>query len=84
MCRNITILRGLQPEATTEEIEEAARQYVRKVSGVRTPTKRTQEPFDAAVRKVAAATVMLLAEMPPRQQPPTSSPPLRRRTAATP
>ena len=36
MCRNITILRGLQPAATAEEIEAAARQYVRKVSGVQT------------------------------------------------
>jgi len=34
MCRNITTLRGLQPAATPEEIEAAARQYVRKVSGV--------------------------------------------------
>ena len=34
MCRNITTLRGLEPVATPEEIEAAARQYVRKVSGV--------------------------------------------------
>ncbi|MDT7557030.1 MAG: hypothetical protein QOI68_3371, partial [Pseudonocardiales bacterium] len=34
MCRNITTLRGLEPSATAEEIEAAARQYVRKVSGV--------------------------------------------------
>ena len=37
MCRNITILRGLQPPATAEEIEAAARQYVRKVSGATKP-----------------------------------------------
>ncbi|HET6915489.1 MAG TPA: DUF2277 domain-containing protein, partial [Acidimicrobiales bacterium] len=35
MCRNITILRGLEPPATHEEVEAAALQYVRKVSGVR-------------------------------------------------
>ncbi|WP_019731277.1 DUF2277 family protein, partial [Mycobacterium avium] len=34
MCRNITELRGLQPAATAEEIAAAARQYVRKVSGI--------------------------------------------------
>jgi hypothetical protein len=37
MCRNITELRGLDPPATDEEIEAAARQFVRKVSGLRQP-----------------------------------------------
>ncbi|MGA7361762.1 MAG: DUF2277 domain-containing protein [Candidatus Dormiibacterota bacterium] len=78
MCRNITILRGLEPEATAEEIEAAARQYVRKVSGVQTPSGHTQPYFDDAVRKVAAATRELLAGLPPRQHPPLTSPPLRR------
>ena len=41
MCRNITTLRGLEPAATGEEIEAAARQYVRKVSGVQSVTGRT-------------------------------------------
>ena len=41
MCRNITTLRGLQPAATGEEIEAAARQYVRKVSGVQKPLPTT-------------------------------------------
>lgn len=78
MCRNITTLRGLEPEATPEEIEAAARQYVRKVSGVQTPSSRTGEPFERAVEKVLAATAELLAELPPRRQPPPSLPPLRR------
>jgi hypothetical protein len=78
MCRNITVLRGLEPEATTEEIEAAARQYVRKVSGVQATSPRTAEPFERAVRKVAAATTLLLAELPERQQPPPTLPPLRR------
>jgi hypothetical protein len=78
MCRNITTLRGLQPAPTTQEIEAAARQYVRKVSGVHTSSSRTDEAFEAAVRKVAAATTSLLAELPPRQRPPTTLPPLRR------
>jgi hypothetical protein len=80
MCRNITTLRGLEPEATIEEIEAAARQYVRKVSGVQSVTARTEEPFERAVRQVADATIALLAELPPRQQPPPTLPPLRRLT----
>jgi hypothetical protein len=78
MCRNITTLRGLDPEATEEEIEAAARQYVRKVSGVQKPTARTEDAFEIAVRQVAGATAALLAALPPRQQPPPTLPPLRR------
>ncbi len=78
MCRNITTLRGLEPEATTEEIEAAARQYVRKVSGVQTASARTGPAFEDAVRTVARATAELLADLPPRQRPPATLPPLRR------
>jgi hypothetical protein len=78
MCRNITTLRGLEPEATAEEIEAAARQYVRKVSGVQSTSARTSEAFERAVRKVTETTAELLAELPPRQQPPPTLPPLRR------
>jgi hypothetical protein len=78
MCRNITVLRGLAPPATEEEIHAAAVQYVRKVSGVTKPTSTTQDAFDAAVRDVAAATARLLEKLPPRQQPPKTVPPLRR------
>jgi hypothetical protein len=78
MCRNITTLRGLQPEATPQEIEAAARQFVRKVSGLQTTSNHTEDHFDRAVRKVAEATVELLAELPPRRLPPTTVPPLRR------
>jgi hypothetical protein len=78
MCRNITTLRGLQPAATTQEIEEAARQFVRKVSGVHATSARTEEAFEKAVRKVSRATADLLAELPPRSRPPLTSPPLRR------
>jgi hypothetical protein len=78
MCRNITMLRGLQPAATTQEIEEAARQFVRKVSGVHATSARTEEPFEKAVRRVSRATTDLLAELPPRPRPPLTSPPLRR------
>jgi hypothetical protein len=78
MCRNITTLRGLQPQATTAEIEAAALQYVRKVGGVQSPSVRTAAAMEAAVAKIAAATTELLAALPPRQQPPPTLPPLRR------
>lgn len=81
MCRNITTLRGLEPEATAEEIEAAARQYVRKVGGVQSTSARTEAAFERAVAAVAAATTELLAELPPRKQPPKSVPPLRRLAA---
>lgn len=78
MCRNITELRGLEPAATDEEIEAAARQYVRKVSGVTRPTSANVEAFELAVAEVTAATTRLLAALPPRKQPPPTVPPLRR------
>jgi hypothetical protein len=78
MCRNITTLRGLEPAATPEEIEAAARQYVRKVSGVQTTSPQTEAAFELAVSQVTAATTELLAELPPRKQPPPNLPPLRR------
>jgi hypothetical protein len=83
MCRNITTLRGLDPEATDAEIEAAARQYVRKVSGVQKTSEHTVEAFERAVRAVTAATAELLAELPPRKQPPPTLPPLRRIAART-
>ncbi len=84
MCRNITTLRGLQPEATADEIEAAARQYVRKVGGVQATSARTEAAVEAAVRAVADATATLLAALPPRQQPPPTLPPLRRLGATRP
>jgi hypothetical protein len=78
MCRNITELRGLQPAATDEEIEAAARQYIRKVSGITRPSPATVDAFEAAVAEVTAATTRLLSQLPPRKQPPKTVPPLRR------
>jgi hypothetical protein len=78
MCRNITTLRGLEPAATDEEIEAAARQYVRKVSGVQSLSAATKDAFELAVAEVTAATTKLLNELPDRKQPPTTVPPLRR------
>jgi hypothetical protein len=83
MCRNITVLRGLEPKATATEIEAAARQYVRKVSGITSPSGQTDEAFERAVRKVGEATTELLGDLPPRRQPPPSLPPLRRLRAVS-
>ena len=78
MCRNITELRGLEPSATDQEIEAAARQYVRKVSGIQKLSDSTREPFEQAVAEVTATTMRLLAALPARKQPPVTVPPLRR------
>jgi hypothetical protein len=78
MCRNITELRGLEPPATAEEISAAARQYVRKVSGITHPSPANADAFEIAVAEVAATTTRLLDALPPRRQPPKTSPPLRR------
>jgi hypothetical protein len=84
MCRNITILRGLQPPATTDEIEAAARQYVRKVSGTTRPPAGADDIFERAVAAVAEATTVLLGELPARRQPPATVPPSRRYRAVRP
>jgi hypothetical protein len=78
MCRNITELRGLEPAATDEEVEAAARQYVRKVSGIRHPNDATREAFELAIAEIAHATAHLLEAVPARRQPPQTVPPLRR------
>jgi hypothetical protein len=78
MCRNIPELRGLEPPATREEIEAAARQYIRKVSGIAKPSETLAGRMEDAALEVAAITEQLLAEVPPRRQPPKTLPPLRR------
>ena len=78
MCRNITTLRGLEPPATVEEVEAAARQFVRKISGVTKTSDATEEAFEAAVREITASSLELLSHLPPRKQPPPTLPPLRR------
>jgi len=60
MCRSIKTLRRPDQPATTEEIEAAALQFVRKVSGYRAPSRRNAEAFDAAVAEIAFASRRLL------------------------
>jgi len=60
MCRSIKTLRRAETAATTGELEAAARQYVRKISGYRTPSARNQAEFDAAIESVAASSRRLM------------------------
>jgi hypothetical protein len=60
MCRSIKRLREGTVPATDEEIREAARQYVRKVSGFGTPSARHQQAFETAVDEIAASSRRLL------------------------
>ena len=63
MCRNIRPLFNFEPPVTATEVEAAAMQYVRKVSGFRKPSQANREAFDEAVAAVAAATTTLLTSL---------------------
>ncbi len=60
MCRNIRPLYNFEPPATPAEIEAAARQFVRKVSGFQKPSKTNQAAMDQATLEVAAVIQELL------------------------
>jgi hypothetical protein len=72
MCRNIHTLYNFEPPATEHEVQGAAEQYVRKVSGFSKPSHANEEAFARAVDEVAAATSRLLAALvtaaPPRDR----------------
>jgi hypothetical protein len=72
MCRSIKTLRRSDLPATDEEIQAAALQFVRKVSGYRQPSRARAPAFEEAVGGVAAATLRLLDEfaIPGGQRPP--------------
>ncbi len=63
MCRSIKTLFNFEPPATDEEVDAAALQYVRKLSGSTKPSKANEEAFDKAVAAVAEATRELLAAL---------------------
>ena len=65
MCRSIKVLRDYEQPASEEEIEAAALQYVRKISGFRKPSQVNQETFDRAVEQVTAASRELLLLLTP-------------------
>src|SRR5579871_3427787 len=60
MCRNIRVLFNFQPPATEAEMQAAALQYVRKVSGTRAPSQANQACFDRAVEEITKATRALI------------------------
>ncbi len=60
MCRNIRTLHNFEPPATSQEVQAAALQYVRKVSGSARPSQVNQAAFDAAVAEIAHVTQHLL------------------------
>jgi hypothetical protein len=72
MCRNIKILYNFAPPTTEDEVEAAALQYVRKVSGMTKPSKANEEAFARAVAEITAATSRLLGDLvttaPPRDR----------------
>ncbi len=74
MCRSITVLRPpYVDEVTEQDVREAALQYVRKVAGMRSPSARNAEVFDAAVDAVARATAELLSGLVVRSPAPSLS-----------
>ena len=72
MCRNIKTLHNFEPPATDEEIEAAALQYVRKISGANKPSKATEAVFERAVAEVTATSRRLIEALvtlaPPRDR----------------
>lgn len=60
MCRNIRMLYNFDPPVTEEEIQAAALQYVRKISGFTKPSQANEEAFQRAVNEVSIATGKLL------------------------
>jgi hypothetical protein len=63
MCRNIRTLYNFEPAATREEVQAAALQYVRKISGFNKPSQVNEEAFNRAVDAVAHASMHLLADL---------------------
>jgi hypothetical protein len=76
MCRNIRQLYNFEPPATDDEVQAAALQYVRKISGFNKPSKANEEAFEAAVDAVAHASRHLLDHLS------TSAPPKDREAEA--
>lgn len=78
MCRNIRVLSNFQPPTTAEEMQAAALQYVRKISGMRVPSQTNKASFELAVERVTAATRELLAVLETRTAPRTRDDELRK------
>jgi hypothetical protein len=72
MCRNIRPLHNYDPPTSAEEVEAAALQYVRKISGMNRPARVNEAAFQRAVQAVTDASAQLLRELvttaPPRDR----------------
>lgn len=77
MCRNIRPLFNFDPPATDDEVEAAALQFVRKISGFSKPSQANQEAFDMAVAGVSGVARELLDSLV------TTAPPRDREVEAT-
>lgn len=75
MCRSIKQLRGQEP--TSDDLQKAALQFVRKISGYNKPSKANQEAFERAVAQIAQASERLLETLPATATPGTQSPTAR-------
>jgi hypothetical protein len=69
MCRSIKTLRNFEQPASREEIEAAALQFVRKVSGYRSPSRQNEQAFNTAVEEIAASSQKLLESLQPGRAP---------------
>ena len=76
MCRNIRPLANFEPPSTPEEVQAAALQYVRKISGATRPSAANAAAFDRAVAAIAAISAELLQDLV------TSAPPRNREVEA--
>ncbi len=72
MCRNIRPLHNYDPPTSQDEVEAAALQFVRKISGMTRPAKVNEEAFERAVQAVAEVSSRLLDDLvttaPPRSR----------------
>jgi len=76
MCRNIKTLFNFEPPVSDAEIQAAALQYVRKVSGFNKPSKANEAAFNAAVEQIALVSSVLLRSLE------TNAPPKNREAEA--
>jgi hypothetical protein len=76
MCRNIRTLHNFEPPASPDEVQAAALQYVRKISGSTKPSTANEEAFNAAVQEIAEVSTRLLTALT------TTAPPKNREVEA--
>ncbi|MGI9609159.1 MAG: DUF2277 domain-containing protein [Acidimicrobiia bacterium] len=69
MCRSIKTLRNPDMTVSDEEIEAAALQFVRKISGYRKPSRANEKAFDRAVRQISRSTRAMLDDLVVRPRP---------------